>query len=162
MNRLIPAAAGVMALAVGATALAAGPSDFMKKAIQGDNSEIMLGQLAQKKAMNAGVKDFGQTLVADHTQAKQDAVKLAATVGVTPPSTPMPEAKAEYKKLQGMSGAAFDKEFVGYMVTDHKKDIADFTKEANSGSGAVPDMARKTLPTLKKHLAMAQKLQDQV
>jgi len=43
------------------------------------------------------------------------------------------------------------------MVVDHKKDIADFRKEANSGADSdVKTWASNTLPTLQQHLQMAQ------
>jgi uncharacterized protein (DUF305 family) len=65
-----------------------------------------------------------------------------------------------YDKLSGMTGTDFDKEFVNHMIQDHQKDIADFTKEADAKDGKVSDLAAKQLPTLKKHLAMAQALQN--
>jgi putative membrane protein len=43
-------------------------------------------------------------------------------------------------------------------IEDHKKDIAAYEKEAQ-GTGPVAEMAQQTLPTLKKHLEAAQKLQ---
>ncbi len=131
---------------------------FLTDAIKGDNSEIQLGQLAQTKAASKGVKDFGQTLVTDHGKAKDQASTLAQQANMTVPTEMKPEAKSELQKLQGMSGAAFDKEFVSYMVQDHKKDIAKFQQEAN-GSAPVADMAKQQLPTLKKHLDIAQGLQ---
>jgi putative membrane protein len=43
------------------------------------------------------------------------------------------------------------------MVKDHRKDIADFQKEARKG-GPAGDLAKQTLPVLRKHLAMAERL----
>ena len=49
------------------------------------------------------------------------------------------------------------------MVDDHKKDVADFKKEASSGKDPeVKAFAAKTLPTLQEHLQMAQKTNDAV
>ena len=58
-----------------------------------------------------------------------------------------------------MSGAAFDTAYVKEMVVDHEKDVAAFEKEAKDGKD--PDVkawAKKTLPTLRSHLADAQAL----
>jgi putative membrane protein len=57
-----------------------------------------------------------------------------------------------------MSGPAFDREFVRYMIEDHRKDIHAF--EATK-VGLRPDgeLARQTLPALRKHLEMAEQLQ---
>ena len=60
-------------------------------------------------------------------------------------------------KLSKMNGGAFDKAYMNDMVADHKKDIAEFQKEANSGKD--PDVkawASKTLPTLQSHFSMTQ------
>jgi putative membrane protein len=43
------------------------------------------------------------------------------------------------------------------MVTDHKKDIAEYEKEARS-KGPLADFAKETLPTLEHHLQTAQTL----
>ena len=158
--KTVAIAAGAISLLLAAPALAASAAgaDFLKKAIKGDNSEIMLGQLAQQRGASAGTRAFGQTLVQDHTQAKEQASALAEKMGVTPPTTPMPEASHEAQKLQGLSGAAFDREFARYMVTDHRKDIGDFQRQADKHDGAVSQLAHQTLPTLHKHLDMALKL----
>jgi len=69
------------------------------------------------------------------------------------------EAKAEEAKLQGLSGAAFDKEFVRATVEAHQKDIAKYEQEAKSGDAQSAAMAQQTLPTLRKHLQAAQALE---
>ena len=69
-----------------------------------------------------------------------------------------PEARAEQKKLKSLRGRAFDHEFTSYMVDDHKKDIADFKKQAGSGDTATRTLAAEALPALKRHLHNAQAL----
>ena len=64
-------------------------------------------------------------------------------------------------KLQQLSGRDFDHEFIRVMVEDHQKDIAEFKKEAGEGHGPVEQLAAQTLPTLEKHLQMAQSLSAQ-
>ena len=142
----------------GAAMAANSDRNFLRTAIKGDNSEMRLGKLAAEKGVSQAVRDFGQMLVTDHGKAKNNAVAVAQPMGVKPPTIMMPVAKAELAKLKGLSGAAFDKEFASYMVDDHKKDIADFEKEAAKGSGKVPELARMTLPDLRKHLETASKI----
>jgi putative membrane protein len=134
------------------------PSDFVTEAMKGDNSEIKLGQLAAGKASSSGLRDFGKTLVADHRAAKQAMADAASAMGVTPTDEPSPEALAEYTKLNGMSGASFDREFARYMVSDHEKDIKEFEAQASSGD-KTSSIAQQQLPTLRKHLAMARALE---
>ena len=60
------------------------PTEFITDAIQGDNSEIMLGQMAEEKGGSQQVKDFGKTLVADHSTAKAEASTVAKALGLRP------------------------------------------------------------------------------
>ena len=132
--------------------------EFIMDAIKSDNSEIALGRLATGKAATDGVCQFGQTLLTDHGKGKEEATAVGAKLGVNPTEKMMPDAEEEMTKLKSLSGANFDKEFARYMIKDHEEDIAKFQKEAEQGSSEAADFARKTIPTLQKHLDMAQAL----
>ena len=134
--------------------------EFFTDAIQGDLSEIKLGALAEKNGGTGNTRDFGKTLVIDHTQAEQQAKATAHQVGIMPPAQPTAAAQSEYDKLSKLKGAAFDREFADYMVKDHQDDIRKFTAEAN-GSGPTSMLAEDQLPTLRKHLQLAQGLQKE-
>jgi putative membrane protein len=58
------------------------------------------------------------------------------------------------------NGAAFDKMFADHMVTDHKKDIAEYEKAAKA-KDAAGQYAGNALPTLKKHLETAESIRKQ-
>lgn len=150
------ALAALFALTTTSAFAAKSAEEFIKDAIQGDNSEVMLGQLAQDKAGGQKTREFGQMLVTDHSKAKEEASSVAKTLGVTPPDQPSTQAQDEQTKLSKLSGDAFDKEFANYMVTDHEKNIKEFQDQANAKQGPTSDMAAKQLPTLQNHLAMAQ------
>ena len=154
------ACAGAVLLALGAqAALAAGDTSFINDAIQGDNAEIKMGQLAQQNGSSQGVKTLGETLVSDHTMAKSQAGNVAQQMGVKPPSGVSQEAQHTYDKLAKLSGAEFDRAFLKDAVKDHRKDIAKYQHEANAKDGPASDMAAKQLPTLEKHLRMAENLE---
>jgi len=132
--------------------------DFLKTAIKGDNSEIRLGELAARNGARPAVREYGQTLVADHAKAKAEAGRLARQLAVNVPAGAMLKADAEYVKLKVLSGRSFDREFVGYMIRDHQHDIHDFAAFARTHKGPVGDLAQMQLPTLKKHLRLAEDL----
>lgn len=133
---------------------------FLEHAIGGDLAEVQLGKLAQEKGGSQGVRDFGKTLETDHSAAQQKASELAQSMGVTPPGTPPKKAQRDYDKLSKLSGAKFDREFLRHAVRDHKRDIAQYTKESKRQSdGQVAQLAQDTLPTLEKHLQMAESLE---
>src|SRR5258706_9016622 len=73
---------------------------FLKKAADGNMAEVQLGQLAQKNAWSDSVKQFGQRMVTDHSSKMLDDIKnLAASKGVTLPSSPATKIKAAYNRL---------------------------------------------------------------
>ena len=135
-------------------------SQFLTEAMKGDNSEVRVGKLAQDKGSSQGVKDFGKMLADDHGKHKDQVAQVATALNVPATDETKAEADAVYGKLQGLSGAEFDKEFVSAMIDDHKKDIEAYQQEAGSGDATqVTDLAKQTLPTLKKHMQTAQSLQ---
>ena len=147
--------ASAVILTMPAGAFADTPRHFLQKALEGDNSEIMLGRLAADRARSERVKDFGRTLSDDHSQAREEVLRLGARMGVRRNRDIAPEAREERERLQGMQGREFDREFIRYMIRDHEKDVADFQEEAQQRHGPVSDLASQQLPTLQKHLEIA-------
>lgn len=141
-------------------AATADTKQFLTEAMQGDVSEIKMGQLAEKNGSSAEAKEFGKTLVTDHTKAADQVKAMAKQVGATVKEEPSSEAQKDYDKLAKLKGADFDREFAHHMVEDHQKDIAKFQKQADAKNGPVSDLAQQQLPVLKKHLQMAQTLQS--
>jgi len=137
------------------------PREFLIQAQQGANSEIMLARLATKYARNPAVRDFGQTLVDDHRQARDDIRSLGRRFGVPSARDISPEARDELDRLTDLRGRRFDREFINYMIEDHRKDIAEFRDEAREQHGPVSEFARRQLPTLRKHLDIASALGNQ-
>ena len=136
---------------------------FFKEAAQGGMAEVALGQMAVDKAENEAVKDFGQKMVTDHGKANQELKDLATSAGVTLPTEMSADAKALQKKLSGLSGTEFDKAYMKEMLKDHKKDIAEFKKEAEQGKNPeVKNWAAKTLPTLQEHYTAAQTASNKI
>ncbi|HVV64989.1 MAG TPA: DUF4142 domain-containing protein [Rhizomicrobium sp.] len=145
----------ILAASMAPSLCAAKSGDFLSDAIKGDNSEIALGKMAASKATSVGVRSFGQTLARDHSKAKAEAMKVATDMRLAPPSDSTPEAQAEQSKLQSLAGPRFDREFVRYMIDDHRKEIVAFEQEARKQDGRVSALARRQLPTLRHHLDLA-------
>jgi putative membrane protein len=158
MRSILAVGLALATLAIPRPALAESPRDFLQKALEGDNSEIMLGRLAADRAHDDRVIDFGRTLSDDHSQAREEVIRLGSRMGVRRNRDIAPEAREERDRLQGISGREFDREFIRYMIQDHEKDIADFREEAQEGHGPVSDLAARQLPTLQKHLEIAMEL----
>ena len=138
-------------------------SDFMMKAAQGGLAEVDMGNMASSKATNADVKKFGDHMVTDHSKANEELKQLAATKGVTLPTTVSDEEKKDMDAMTAKEGKEFDKAYIDDMVKDHEKDVAEFEKASKEAKDAdLKAWATKTLPTLKKHLEMAKDAQKKV
>jgi putative membrane protein len=146
-----------------ATQTAASDTTFAKKAAQGGMAEVKMGQLAQQKGTADSVKKFGARMVEDHSKAGTELKGVATQEKITLPTDMNAKDKATYDMLSKLSGAAFDRAYARYMVRDHEEDVAEFTKEANSGHNpAVKDFATQTLPTLQDHLKEAKEMRQNV
>jgi predicted outer membrane protein len=64
------------------TKLSSADSEFVKEAFQGGAMEVQLGKLAQDKAINEKVKQFGKRMEQDHSKANGELKKIAADKGI--------------------------------------------------------------------------------
>lgn len=133
---------------------------FAMKAAQGGMAEVQLGKLAAEKAGSPDVKAFGQQMVDDHSKANDQLKSVAGQENMSLPATLDSKDQALYTKLQGMSGADFDKMYVKAMVKDHQEDVKEFQKEADKGKDPqIKNFASQTLPVLQQHLSKIQSIQ---
>jgi putative membrane protein len=154
------------ALLLTATAAFADPSQadkaFATTAAQSGLAEVQAGQLASQRATSPQVKQYGQKLVTDHTQANDQLQQIAQQDNLTLPTQPSATEQHLDQRLTGLSGPAFDSAFVSGEVRDHEQAIALFQREAQSGRDpALKDFAQKSLPMLRQHLQMALSLNSQ-
>lgn len=134
--------------------------NFVKEAMQGDMAEIQLAQLAQQKASSQGVKQFAQKMIDDHTKLDDQIKPIAQQLGVSQPTELDAKHKSVQSKLEGLSGADFDKEYIKDMVSDHQEDLSKFQQEANSAQNPeLKNAASQAAPIISQHLQMAKNLE---
>jgi len=122
---------------------------FIQKAGGGGQQEVENGKLAEKQGKSADVKRIGARMVADHTKANKELTELANRKGV--------KFDTRGVRAQNIGAADFDRQYLKLLEIDHKKDIAEFQKEAKSGDDRdLKAWAAKTLPMLQEHLAMVE------
>jgi putative membrane protein len=132
---------------------------FLKAASEGGMAEIQLGQLASSKGDSAQVKAYGQRMVTDHTMLNNELKPFADKEGIAPPTVLNAADLAEFDKLNGLTGADFDKEYVAFMMKDHKKDLMDFRHEASMTSNQQLKMAvSKGEKVISEHKQMIDKI----
>lgn len=134
---------------------------FWMEAAQGGMTEVELGNLALQKSQNEEVKRYAQMMVDDHTKANDELKTLAQSKNVVLPTAINSKQMAMKDKLNGLSGDAFDKEYMKTMVKDHDKTVKLFQKQADKGSDAdAKAFAAGKLPILKSHQTMARTMND--
>lgn len=127
-------------------------AEFAQKAAMGGSKEIAEGKFAATRTKNADVKALANRLVTDHTAANKELMAVMKTKHI-PAGAPTKEPEP----WRTQTGAAFDRAWVDHVIEDHQQDIAEFEKEANSGTD--PELkawASGKLPTLREHLKMAE------
>ncbi|MEO6132199.1 MAG: DUF4142 domain-containing protein [Saprospiraceae bacterium] len=136
---------------------------FLVRAAEINQEEVRLGQLAQQKGVNAGVKEFGKMMEADHSKAMADLTAMANRKYINIPTTPTEDSKAAYDKMNGKNGVDFDKDYADMMVSGHKDVINLFEKATSDCTDSeIKSWAQSMLPALHSHLDHAQALQNAV
>jgi putative membrane protein len=166
MQTFVSVSCSCMLLAATAGAIAqntgqASQSDkhFVREALMGGMAEIQLGQLASQKGSADDVKQFGQKMVEDHTRLGEQMKGVAGQIGVTPPAGLSAKDQALKTRLEGLSGAQFDRAYIRAMVKDHENDLQAFKSEAaNASSPAVKDAASQGEKVVSEHLNMIEQI----
>ena len=134
-----------------ASKLSAADKTFMMNAAKGGMMEVEWGKLAAQNAQNADVKKFGNRMVTDHSKANNELMALAKEEGVS------------LSAAKGPGKWKSDKAYMDDMVKDHQADLAEFQKEAQSGTDPdVKAFAAKGAKMVSTHLKLAQETQGKL
>ena len=136
-------------------------------AVTANSVDSAAGVLAEKKGASKAVKDFGKTMVTDHSGVNKQAVALATKLNVTPEDNDTSKqlksgGDTNLAKLQGLSGKAFDKEYIDHEVAFHQAvlDALDKTLIPNAQNADLKALLEKVRPAVAAHLDMAKKIQS--
>lgn len=137
-----------------------GDQAFVSKALEGGETEVELGNLAQQNSQSQDVKQFGQKMVQDHSQMGDKWFKpMAKQLGVSEPKGPSKKDKKLIARLQGLSGSEFDTEYIKAMVKDHQEDLKEFQNEAQMTQDPnVKQVAQKGQTIISQHLQMIEQI----
>ncbi|MEG4483526.1 DUF4142 domain-containing protein [Microcoleus sp. D2_18a_B4] len=132
---------------------------FVMQAGQLSMMEVELGRLAVQRGSSAGVKQYGQEMVEEHTQANKELMQLVMQKQVELPTEMSTQNTALMERLSGLSGTSFDTAYKQAMIESHNQAIALF--QAQSQQGQDPDLkawATQKLPNLQAHLQMVNQM----
>ena len=161
MKRILPGIA-VCALLTGLAAAQSAPptTEFVKKVAMSDMLEIQASKLVAPKA-DADTKPFAQRMIKDHTKTSSElkALVKGGKVKAELPTKLDSEHQAKLDDLKKLSGKELDSAYDRMVLDAHKEAVDLFTKYSQNGDNAdLKQWAAKTLPALKEHLSMAEKL----
>ncbi|HEY3353838.1 MAG TPA: DUF4142 domain-containing protein [Polyangia bacterium] len=162
---LVVAAGVALAARAGAEPRKLSPADqnLVKNLAQSHVAGVKLGRLAAQRGSNPAVKAFGQRVSQDRATLITEMNMWASSHQVALPTAIRPEQSAELKKLQGLSGPAFDQEYMRYALQAHRTDVTQLQQGAQQAQDPnVQGLATKALPVLQGNLGAAQTVAAQV
>jgi putative membrane protein len=128
--------------------------------------DVETSGLGARKGTTKEVRELAKMMVHDHETVRQQGRDLAKKLGVTPtPPKDFGMAKdhaAAMKKLEGLSGKAFDKAYLEHEVAYHKAviDAVNTTLLPALKNDEVKKLVTTVAPAFKAHEDAAQNLLD--
>jgi putative membrane protein len=159
-NRLLAALAIVTTLALVSCGAPSTP-DFAKKAAMGDMCEVEAGKIASEKGQSEAVKEFGRHMVEAHskTSGELKGIVQSENLKVKLPARLDDNRRKMIEALNETKPEDFDKTYAKQQVKAHAKAVELFDAYAEEGdNAALKQFAANTLPTIKQHLDLAEKL----
>jgi putative membrane protein len=142
------------------SSISAADEKLMAQLAQANMAEIATAELAQTKSSNEQVLKFSKHMIDDHSAALKEVSKLADDKGVKLPKEADAKHKDLLKKMNTLSPAEFDREYIAKAgLADHedaKKLVGKISSDAKD-----PDfkaLGKKLQPTIDMHLKMAKEL----
>jgi putative membrane protein len=132
---------------------------FISKSLEGNMLTLKLLHLAQERTTNPDVKQFAQKLAEAHAGLGNGLKELASKSQIQVPSDLNKEDQQVWQRLSNLRGAEFDREFVQYIIQDHRREFTMYENESKNGQNPmIKAFAVKILPAFKEHLKMAEDL----
>jgi len=136
---------------------------FLREAASSNMMEIRLGQLAQTKASNQAVKQFGQRMTVDHTNLENQVTSAVSAGGQTINPAMDSRHAQQVSRLEALSGEEFDRAYMSLMIKGHQRDLKNFQTQSQSArSNQVRTLATNSVPVLQQHLSLAVQVGSQV
>lgn len=118
-------------------------AEFIVAAASSNQLEMALGQLAQKKAIAAEVKNWGRQMDQTHGQAEQELQAIAGRTNLSLPASMSNADRKLYDDVDDRNYLGFDKKYLRTLKELHARTIKRYTEAA----------ARLTNPELQAYAA---------
>ena len=119
--------------------------------------DVQEGKLAATRAADPRVRDLSSQVVAQAGVLYPQLQGALRAEGVKPPAGTPLDVAAEVQKLSGLSGSAFDKQYVADQIASHQRALAVFQKEDKlTKADALRAEVETALPVVQDNLAKLQ------
>lgn len=170
-----PLLAGALALVVatGLHAQAAAPElsdpEVAHVAVTANSIDVDLAKFAQTRTRTPAVRQFAQTMIADHNAVNAQATALAGKLGVTPADNAVSQslqagAADARKSLEALQGAAFDRAYMDREIAYHQAvlDAIDKVLVPTTENAELKKLLVDVRPAIAAHLAHAKQIRGQL
>ena len=134
-------------------------ADFVVVAFNAGLTEIEIGNIAQKNALDQEVKDLGKSIVDDFSKMNTRLKELSTEKNITIPTVVGKKSNKEIQEINERTGNVFDRAYTELMIKEHVKEIKTFEEaEKKASDPDIKAFASETLPMLRKQLASVEEL----
>jgi putative membrane protein len=105
---------------------------FAKKSLENGYAVVKMSELAQQNSQRDDVKQFAQKAADDQKETNGRLEQFAKQLGVAPPTELSRRDQKTVAKLQGLSGAKFDEEYLKAMQKDQQDDLKAYKEETGA------------------------------
>jgi putative membrane protein len=134
---------------------------FIRAFTIGGRAEVQLGELAVSKGQNRMVVDFARRMITEHQAGNRQAADLAMHLAIPQPPGLDGDHQNMVARLEGLSGGAFDLEYIRTQIIDHQTTAHLLEWEIGSGENdQLRSFAADLLPQIMMHLQIARAVED--
>lgn len=133
-----------------------------------DSAEILPSKLALEKAQNPAVKAYAQRMIKDHGMLEDSLHAMMRRQNITPAPSPLSnqlesQTESAMQRLQGLSGAEFDRAYMQVMVQSHQEALNMVDNQllpATQDAQLKMAISQQVRPIINSHLQEAQQIQQ--
>jgi putative membrane protein len=130
---------------------------FALTAMQGNNAEMDMAELALNKGAANEVKGYAGKMIAEHKGLMDEMMPVLQSILTSPPPERLaPADQLAMRHLESVKPVDFDQLYVMTQIGGHLAMLTAFQTEADNGTNAqLKELVRKWMPTIQAHLELA-------
>jgi putative membrane protein len=138
---------------------AARDAQLVRGILQANLAEIAAGRLAVSKARSRALRRYGQHMIDAHSALQADGSELRSAKGIPLPTHPDAGQEAALRKLEALSGEAFEHAYFELTLKQHGETLRLLERAAARASDpALRAHAERAIPHIRRHLELAERL----